>query len=797
MADYIKFLSEIDYSQVAEVGGKNASLGEMYQKLQDKGIKIPNGFATTANAYWLFLQENNLFEPLQENLNKLDTKDFQNLHEIGQTCRQLILEKHLPFHLSSEILDAYHTLLKKYPNPIEVAIRSSATAEDLPTASFAGQQESYLNITNEKDLLYFIKKCYASLFTDRAIKYRHDNGFQHMKVALSVCVQQMVRSDLASAGVGFTLDPETGFREVVYLTGSWGLGENVVQGAVNPDEFYVYKPHLPTDFKSILSKKTGNKALTMVYASQNETHGLTQNISTSLEKQKQLVLQDDEIVKLAKWCVIIEKHYGMPMDIEWAKDGMTGEMYIVQARPETVHSQATKKVIKKEYVLKSKGKVLASGIAVGDRIACGIARVLESPAEAHKLNEGEILVTGITNPDWDPIMKKAKAIITDKGGRTSHAAIVAREAGAIAVVGTVEASKKIQDGQLLTVDCAEGNKGFVYEGKVNWEEKSTDLSALGTPHTATMFILGNPERAFELALLPNKGVGLMRLEFIITDSIQIHPMALAKFNELTDENVKAKIEELTYGYANKETFFVEKLAQAVATIAAAFSPHDVIVRMSDFKTNEYANLIGGRDFEPLEENPMIGFRGASRYYHERYREGFRLECEAMKVVRNDMGFHNVKLMIPFCRTVEEGNKVLDIMKNFGLRQGENDLQVYVMCEIPSNVILAEQFAEVFDGFSIGSNDLTQLLLGIDRDSTLVSNLFDENNEAVKNAIKDVIEKVKAIGKPIGICGQGPSDSPNFARFLVELGIDSISFNPDAYLKGLENVLEAEKVAVIT
>lgn len=791
MQEYIKFFSEIDNTQVASMGGKNASLGEMYQKLGSKGIQVPNGFATTANAYWHFLDVNGLFDKLQYTLNRLNTVDFSNLHEIGHACRHLILDAYMPEDLCKEILVAHARLQNEHHFPLEVAIRSSATAEDLPNASFAGQQESYLNIRGESDLIQYIQKCYASLFTDRAIKYRFDNGFDHMKVALSACVQQMVRSDLSSAGVGFTLDPETGFREVIYLTGSWGLGENVVQGAVNTDEFYIYKPNLDNGKKAILSKKLGNKAITMVYADKAKEGINTKNIDTSPEKRRQFVLNDEEILKLAKWCLIIEQHYGRPMDIEWAKDGISGELFIVQARPETVHSQLQKRTIKKEFLLLDKPALITKGVAVGDRIASGVARVLDSPTDAWKLNEGEILVTGITNPDWDPILKKAAAIITDKGGRTSHAAIVAREAGAIAVVGTTDATKKIQDGQLVTVSCAEGTVGFVYEGIAKWDDKTTDLSHLAEPETATMFILGDPGKAFELAQLPNKGVGLMRLEFIISNSIQIHPMALVKFNELTDTELKAKIEDLTFGYPNKEAFFVDKLSQAVGIIAAAFYPRDVIVRMSDFKTNEYANLIGGKDFEPKEENPMIGFRGASRYYNDRYKEGFRLECEAMKVVRNEMGFDNVKLMIPFCRTVDEGKKVVNIMREFGLKQDENKLEIYVMCEIPSNVILADEFADVFDGFSIGSNDLTQLTLGIDRDSSLVSNLFDENNQAVKVSIETVIRKAKAKHRKIGICGQGPSDSPTFAKFLVELGIDSISFNPDAYLKGLENVLQAE------
>jgi len=796
MDSYIKFFKNIDNSQVAIVGGKNASLGEMYQKLGSKGVKIPNGFATTANAYWQFLKENNLFDQLQQTLSRLDTTDFSNLHEIGDACRLLFIDSKMPQDLNDEIIQAYQKLMATFKHPVELAVRSSATAEDLPNASFAGQQESYLNVRGEAALISYIKKCYASLFTDRAIKYRFDNGFDHMKVALSACVQHMVRSDLSSAGVGFTLDPETGFRNVIYLTGSWGLGENVVQGAVNTDEFYIYKPNLNTALRPILSKKVGNKAITMIYADSNKEGVSTKNIETSAEKRKQFILNDNEIIQLANWCKVIEDHYGRPMDIEWAKDGISGELFIVQARPETVHSQKQKQTVVTEYQLQQKPAVITQGVSVGDRIAYGVARVLSSPLESDKLQKGEILVTGITSPDWDPMLKKAAAIITDKGGRTSHAAIVAREAGAIAVVGTVDATSKIKDGQLITVSCAEGSTGVVYDGKAEWTETITDLSHLADPQTSTMFILGDPEKAFELSLLPNNGVGLMRLEFVINNAIKIHPMALVKFNDLTDQKLKDQINEITYGYADKKQFFVEELAQAVGTIAAAFYPKDVIVRMSDFKSNEYANLVGGAGFEPTEENPMIGFRGASRYYNERYKDGFKLECEAMKVVRNEMGFDNVKLMIPFCRTVEEGKKVIQLMKDYGLIQGENKLEIYVMCEIPSNVILADEFAEVFDGFSIGSNDLTQLTLGIDRDSSIISGLFDENNEAIKMSIQNVIQKVKAKHKKIGICGQGPSDSPEFAKFLVELEIDSISFNPDAYLKGLQNVLQAEAVLPI-
>jgi pyruvate,water dikinase len=791
MEAYVKKFSDTSISDIAEVGGKNSSLGEMYSKLTSKGINIPDGYSVTSSAYWYFIDSNQLREKLTQVLFSLNTSDFNNLSDIGNKCRELILKAGIPKNLQDIILASYKELEGKYNRKIELAVRSSATAEDLANASFAGQQESYLNIKGDNELLDACRRCYASLFTDRAIKYRFDHGFEHMKVALSIGIQTMVRSDLASAGVGFTLDPETGFRNVVYLTGSWGLGENVVQGAVNTDEFYIFKPTLLKGKKSILSKKLGSKAITMLYSEDKNASSPTVNVETSPAKRKEYILTDGEVEKLAKWFLVIEDHYQKPMDIEWAKDGISNELFIVQARPETVHSQNEKRTLLKEYTIKEKLPVITTGVAVGKKITSGIARVLSSPAESEKLKEGEVLVTGITNPDWDPILKKAAAIITDKGGRTSHAAIVAREVGAVAVVGTGEATSKIKDGEEVTVSCIEGNTGYIYKGIAQWEEKITDLTNLDLPDTNIMYILGDPEKAFELAMLPNNGVGLLRLEFIINNSIKVHPMALVKFNELTDADAKKEIETLTEGYTDKEKYFIDKLSQAVATIAAAFYPKDVIVRMSDFKTNEYANLLGGKQFEPQEENPMIGFRGASRYYNDRYKEGFRLECEAMKVVRNEMGLDNVKLMIPFCRTMEEGKKVINIINQYGLKQGENNLEIYVMAEIPSNVILAEEFAEIFDGFSIGSNDLTQLTLGLDRDSSIVQELFDENNPAVKRMIEMVINKAKAAGKKIGICGQGPSDSETFAEFLVETGIDSISFNPDAMLRGASNVKKAE------
>ena len=788
---FIKQFKELSNDQVALVGGKNASLGEMFNRLTPKGINIPDGFATTAEAYWLFLDENNIREKLTLLMNKIDQHNFSNLREIGSEARALVLNALIPQLLADEIKLAYRHLNTGYNTEMEVAVRSSATAEDLPTASFAGQHDSFLNIKGEEVLLHTCQKCFASLFNDRAIKYRINNGFEHMHVALSVGVQRMVRSDLASAGVGFTIEPETGFENMIYLTGSWGLGENVVQGAVNPDEFYIFKPSIRNGNKSLVTKKLGSKSKTMIYAQgQNALNKSIENIDTPIEKQLLFVLSDAEIEILASWCLKIEEHYNMPMDIEWAKDGMTNELFIVQARPETIHNK-TRSISFKEYRLTEKGNVITIGKAVGSKIVSGIARVLESPAEAHKLQPGEILVTDITNPDWNIVLKKASVIITNKGGRTSHAAIVARELGVAAVVGTTNATEKIKDGQFITVSCAEGDEGRIYEGKLHWEEKEINLVNTKVPKTKAMFILADPDKALQLSFYPNQGVGLMRMEFVINNSIQIHPMALVNFDALKDEKAKQEIERLTKNHPDKSAYFIDKLSQAIAFVAAAFHPKEVIVRMSDFKTNEYANLIGGKQFEPDEENPMLGFRGASRYYSPLYREGFRLECEAIKTVRNQMGLTNVKVMIPFCRTVEEGEKVVKLMEDFGLKQGDNGLEIYVMIEIPSNVILAEKFAKVFDGFSIGSNDLTQLTLGIDRDSAIISHLFDENNEAVKWMLKNVIETAKKCGVKIGLCGQAPSDYPEFAQFLVEQGIDSISFNPDALINGIENINKAE------
>ncbi|MDX2134492.1 MAG: phosphoenolpyruvate synthase [Saprospiraceae bacterium] len=779
--------NRIGRADVARVGGKNASLGEMFNALSSKGIRVPDGFATTAEGFRLFLRENNLEQSLKDTLSKLDTHAFANLAAVGQEARQLILEAVMPDDFAEAISTAYEALCEWHGREADVAVRSSATAEDLPTASFAGQHDTFLNRKGAAAVVDAVQRCFASLYNNRAIKYRHDHGFDQLRIALSAGVQLMVRADLACSGVLFTLEPESGFRDAVVVSGTWGLGENIVQGNVNPDEFVVFKPTLRQGKYALLSKKCGAKEKTMVYGA--EDSGVV-NLETPPDKQRVFVLNDDEVSQLAQWSMDIEAHYGCPMDIEWAKDGNNNQLFIVQARPETVHSQKDPYLLH-EYELAEQGAVLAKGSAVGSRIASGTARLLRSPAEADRLQAGDILVTDMTNPDWDPIMKKAAAIVTNKGGRTSHAAIVAREVGAAAIVGAVDATAQIRDGQPITVSCAQGKTGFVYDGRLAWREKQVNFRDVTMPRTAPMLILGDPDKAFKYSFYPNRGIGLMRLEFIINNAIRIHPMALVRYDTLPEDDVKKEIADITRDYPDKTQYFIDKLASAVATIAAAFYNKEVIVRMSDFKTNEYANLIGGRPFEPEEENPMLGFRGASRYYNERYREGFRLECAAMRKVREEMGFTNVKLMIPFCRTVAEGKKVVELMAENGLKRGENGLEIYVMAEIPSNVVLARAFAEVFDGFSIGSNDLTQLTLGLDRDSAIISDLFDENNEAVKDMIARVIHDAHAAGAKIGLCGQAPSDDPAFAAFLVQQGINSISFNPDALLKGIENMLKAE------
>jgi pyruvate,water dikinase len=792
----IKHFSELNIKDISSVGGKNASLGEMYSSLSTKGILVPEGFAVTAEGYRQFLSENKLTPILSSLLSEIDVKTFNNLSSVAIQIRTKIMESTFPKSLEKEILEAYQLLVKNSGAEKTYAIRSSATAEDLPNASFAGQQETYLNVKGEINLIKACHRCYASLFTDRAIKYRSDNGFDHMKVALSIGVQTMIRSDLASSGVMFTIDPDTGFDKVILISGAWGLGENVVQGTINTDEFLVYKPFLSKVKNPIIAHKLGSKIKTMVYSvlSTNEIvkpEDAIVNTDTSEAKRNEYVLNDEEIIQLSKWACIIQEHYKCNMDIEWAKDGQNNKLYIVQARPETVHSNKKHNEYK-QYTLLEKGEKICSGAGLGNKIVSGKARILHSPSEISKLNKGEILVTERTDPDWDPVLKKATAIITDQGGRTSHAAIVAREVGAIAVVGTGNGTQKIKDGQLITVSTAKGNAGDVFNGQLKWDEKVIDISSVPKTKTKVMLILAHPNEAFGYSQLPNDGVGLMRMEFIISNSIGIHPMALKHFTTINDSKVKTKIESLTNLYKNKEEFFINKLAESTAKIAAAFYPKEVIVRMSDFKSNEYANLIGGQQFEPNEENPMIGFRGASRYYHPMYKDAFEMECKAMKMVRDEMGFTNIKLMIPFCRTTSEAEKVIAVMNACGLKRKENGLELYVMIEIPSNALLAEEFAKHFDGFSIGSNDLTQLTLGADRDSELLSEIFSPFNPAVMQLIEMTLTKSKKTKTHTGLCGQAPSDYPEYAKFLVKNGIDSISFNPDALIKGIENIAEAEK-----
>lgn len=777
-----KELSKIDLS---EAGGKNASLGEMYTKLSGLGIKVPDGFAITSNAFRLFISENNLNGKLEKILDQLDTVNLSNLASVAKQCRELINSGTLPESVRQSVLEAY----TKWGNPA-VAVRSSATAEDLPEASFAGQHESFLNVQGETALLQAIQRCYASLFNDRAIKYRLDNKFPDLQTYLSVGVQKMVNADKACAGVAFTVDPESGFNQVIYVTGAWGLGENVVQGAVNPDEFYLFKPNLEKKIPAIIRRKLGQKEIRMMYS--NDPGKPLINEETPPDKRTQFILSDEEIQELGNYCYHIEKHYGMAMDIEWAKDGKSNEIYIVQARPETIHSNKTDIIIK-EFILKNAGKELCRGKAVGKKIISGTARIIHSLADAKKVQEGDILVSEITNPDWNAMLRKVVGIVTDKGGRTSHASIVARELGIPAIVGCGSATHNIKNGQRISISCSAGDEGIVYEGEAEWDEISTSLEGLRVPKTKPKLILADPSRAFSLAHYPVQGVGLLRMEFIIANEIRIHPMALINFDQLPDGSDKENIRQLTALYQDKKTYFIDLLAEGIATIAAAFWPEEVIVRMSDFKSNEYSNLIGGNYFEPQEANPMIGLRGAMRYYSSHYREGFALECHAIKKVRETMGLQNVKVMIPFCRTVEEGRKVLKELENNGLKRGARQLEIFMMVEVPSNVILANQFAEIFDGFSIGSNDLTQLTLGLDRDSELVSHLFNEEDPAVKELICQTIRAAKTKNIKVGLCGQAPSDLPSITEFLVQEGIDSISFNPDALLKGIENINRAENI----
>ena len=783
----VLWFEEVGIVDIPLVGGKNASLGEMIRQLQPKGVNVPNGFATTAYAFRHFIEKAGLEVKLRDLFADLDVEDMTNLRDRGRMARALVLSTPFPDDLQMAIAMSYKKLCSLYgaEEDSDVAVRSSATAEDLPDASFAGQQETYLNVYGVNEVVDACHRCFASLFTDRAISYRTINGFDHFDVALSVGVQKMVRSDLAASGVMFSIDTETGFKNAALITAAYGLGENVVQGAVNPDEYFVFKPTLKQGFRPILEKRLGTKEIKMVY----DIGGgkLTKNISVPISERVKFAITDDEILKLAEWTCIIEDHYSevrgklSPMDIEWAKDGKTGELFIVQARPETVQSQKSGNILK-NFKLNGSSNVLITGRAVGEMIGQGKANVILEVHNIEDFQAGQVLVTNKTDPDWEPIMKKASAIVTNQGGRTCHAAIIAREMGIPAIVGCGNATGVIKTGQEVTISCAEGEEGKVYEGLVPFEVIETSLDNLPTLSTKILMNVGNPEEAFGLSSIPCDGVGLARMEFIIANHIKAHPLALMNFDTLEDKAAKWEISQLTARYENKADFFVDKLAHGIGTIAAAFYPKPVVVRMSDFKSNEYANLLGGRAFEPTEENPMIGWRGASRYYDPKYREAYGLECQALKRVRDDMGLTNVIPMIPFCRTPEEGRKVLAEMEKHGLKRGENGLEVYVMCEIPSNVILADEFSQVFDGFSIGSNDLTQLTLGLDRDSSLVAHIFDERNEAVKSMVRTVIQRAKANHRKIGICGQAPSDYPEFAKFLVEQGIDSISLNPDSVLK---------------
>lgn len=793
---FIRWFDEIAIEDIPLVGGKNASLGEMYRELTSQGVMIPNGFATTTDAYWHLLESAGILEDLKNALAGLDKSDISDLAARGKRARELILKAEMPDDLWSEIRFAYDSLGEQYGKNPDVAVRSSASAEDLPTASFAGQQETFLNVRGYDELKIACIKCFASLFTDRAISYRIDNGFDHFKVALSIGIMKMVRSDLASSGVIFTIDTETGFQDAVFITGAYGLGENVVQGAVNPDEFYVFKPAFRKGFRPIIRKTLGSKKVKMVYGS-GEEKSLTRNVEVPWEDRKRFCISDDETLKLADYALKIEDYYSQkaghyrPMDIEWAKDGLTSELFIVQARPETVQSQRARDVLE-TYHLEKRGPVVVTGRSVGEKIASGKARVVPDISHLSSFQPGEILISSTTTPDWEPVMKKAAAIVTTLGGRTSHAAIVSREFGIPAVVGAEGANEKIKTGQEITVSCAEGDTGFVYQGIMPFSVEKLSLKDLPRPKTEVMINLGNPEEAFSVSMIPNDGVGLARLEFIINSYIKIHPMALIHPDKVSDEAAGKEIEELTFGYDDKREYFVERLSQGVGTIAAAFYPKPVVVRLSDFKSNEYANLIGGRFFELEESNPMLGFRGASRYYHERYRAAFALECAALKRVRETMGLNNVIIMIPFCRRVDEAVKVLQEMEKNGLKRGEGGLQVYIMCEIPSNVVLVDDFCRLVDGMSIGSNDLTQLTLGIDRDSELLAKEFDERDPSVKKMVSMSIQGTKRNERHSGLCGQAPSDYPEFAEFLVEEGIDSISINPDTVMKITLKVLETEK-----
>lgn len=792
---FILWFNELGIEDIPLVGGKNASLGEMYQNLTKKGVAVPNGFAVTAHAYRYLLIHSGAQEKINKILKGLNTHNIRDLQKRGKQVRDLVKNLQIPPLLQREIRAAYEKLEKQNGKNVDVAVRSSATAEDLPDASFAGQQETYLNIHGADHLINACRNCFASLFTNRAISYREEKGFGQLDIALSIGVQKMVRSDLSCSGVMFSIDTESGFKDAAFITAAYGLGENVVQGAVNPDEYYVHKPTLKKGFKPIIKKSVGEKKIKMIYS--HDGKSFTKNVSVPLVERKKFALTEPEILKLAKWACIIEDHYSQkvghhkPMDMEWAKDGVTGKLYIVQARPETVASQKDQNVLE-TYVIKKRGKVLVEGKSVGARIGKGKVHVIKETKDIHKFRKGEVLVTDMTDPDWEPIMKIASAIITNRGGRTCHAAIISRELGIPCVVGTNDGTERLKSGKRVTVSCAEGEDGYVYEGLIPYKIETTNLKELPKTKTKVMMIVGDPEQAFNFSFIPNQGVGLAREEFIINSYIRVHPRALIEYDKIKDKKVKKQIDEVTLGYKDKKQFFVDQLARGVGTLAAAFYPKDVIVRMSDFKSNEYASLIGGNAFEPEEDNPMIGWRGASRYYDPKYKDAFALECKAMKKVREEFGLTNVKLMIPFCRTIEEGEKVLNVMAKNGLKRGKKGLEVYVMCEIPSNVLLADEFSKIFDGFSIGSNDLTQLTLGVDRDSELVAHVYDERNPAVKQLISTVIKKAQKNNRHIGLCGQAPSDHPEFAEFLVREGIDTISLNPDTVLKTWLRIAEQEK-----
>ena len=794
--NYIRWFNELTIDDIPLVGGKNASLGEMYRELSSQGIQIPNGFAVTAEGYRYLLAQSHAWEALHIALDDLNPEDVTDLARRALKAREIIYAAPFPIDLENQILKAYAQLNQQYGDNISVAVRSSATAEDLPTASFAGQQDTFLNIQGEQALLEACKRCFASLFTDRAIHYRVDQGFDHFKLALSIGIMKMVRSDLDASGVMFSLDTDSGFSDVVFITGAYGLGENVVQGAVDPDEFYVHKPTFKQGYRAVLKRTLGAKKIKMIY-SDGRTRESTHNVVTSEQERNRFCLTDKDVLTLADYAIKIENHYsakagqGKPMDMEWAKDGLDGRLYIVQARPETVVSQLSGTLLE-QYTLTSKATPIVTGHSVGSKIATGTARIIDNISQLSSFKAGDVLIADITTPDWEPVMKIASAIVTNRGGRTCHAAIISRELGVPAVIGCDNATTTIKNNSPITVSCAEGDHGKVYEGILNFEIKTTDLSGLKRPKTKIMLNLGNPELAFKTSFLPNDGVGLARMEFIITESIKAHPMALIHPERVQDASELQQLKALTRYYNKPDDFFIERLSEGVATIAAAFYPKPVVVRMSDFKTNEYATLLGGRWFEFDEANPMIGFRGASRYTHPAYAEGFALECAAMKRVRNNMGLTNVILMIPFCRRVQEAQKVLAYMAQLGLKRGENGLEIYVMCEIPNNVISIDAFSEHFDGFSIGSNDLTQLTLGVDRDSAIIAEDFDERDPGVKEMIRLAVEGAKRNGKHCGLCGQAPSDYPEMADYLVEIGIDSMSLNPDTVLETTQQVLETEK-----